>query len=370
MKQKDYLPIIFGIVICFIFAILIILVVILAITTTSSQDSTTTVDFKSNGNQIQPELPKNNNTGTIEVDRTTNVTPKIDSRKSLEYTEITPLSEGSWESEKSHRIKKCRTFKKYHRKRSHPIKSSSDFSSYTDDSEINSVGDSCDLPFDIHSPISECSVSIPYSEKSGKVYCKKEIISTGSNCVIVDVCSYSDMTIFLMDNGKFIVEREHSRTKIQSNVVLTKISSFQGYLYGISEAGELYRLQDAEDKIWIWSKIKWCSENIIDINSTFDGSKLWIQTEEKAYLYSDENVSEKIEFSKHKRRVYGKNHRHYVDIDMKTLSAKTSDGRKYDNVSYAALDYYDEVVTIPLDEKHKFKSIVIVDWKPFYLASL
>ena len=52
---------------------------------------------------------------------------------------------------------------------------------------------------------------------------------------MIDICSYSNVTVYLLDNSHIICENNESGNKyeVTNNIRFVKITSFGGYLYGI-----------------------------------------------------------------------------------------------------------------------------------------
>lgn len=274
------------------------------------------------------------------------------------------------------------------------------------DYEINSDGNYTDPPFDVRSGDSTDkintrrtlaalagnnvieSVSTPCEEKDGVYYCRnliniKELHQpwqehkTTYHSPVIDVCSYSNATLFLLDDGNIICEiNENSdrRYRTSNNIKLRKITSFNGYLYGVSVDKILYTLPNAyfadHNNNWIWSIVNWAPRDIKHISSTHDGSHIWIQTNSTGYLYNNPNVIiDKIPYHDGKR-VYGRDNKHYIDIKASDNNAYVFPGNNlHHNIYDAALSYYDEVIAIHPSEKSEYRSIVIVNWHPYYIRA-
>ena len=281
------------------------------------------------------------------------------------------------------------------------------------DDEINSNCDRLDMPFDVRSQNSDnnnsdnnnnninendtngTNVSIPYNEKNGIYYCRNnkiDIISNTESSKVIDICTYSTNTVFLLENTDITIENSNNdksendkskndkgseknvikRYKKKNNVKLCKITTFYGYLYGLGENGYLYILQNIsfESTDWLWQKIEWSVNNIIHISATYNGEYLWTQTSDNiGYLYDKpNNVMEKLE-NVYDKRVYGRDEKNYVEInEIKHTAIIRPSNYKIDNIYDAALSYYNELVTINIDEKEKYKKVVIINWKLYYLC--
>lgn len=231
------------------------------------------------------------------------------------------------------------------------------------------------------------TVTTPYEEHDGVYYChrynnhistkpKKNHRNTSVSEIhrksVIDVCSYSDSTLFLMDDGDIIKEKtDRVKVRISNNVKLVRITSYNGYMYGLDRNGKLYHLPNSNlgNKSWTWLECDFTKniKNITHISSTLDGSHLWLQTATEGYLF-DEQGDEIEKFETKHKRVYGINKDHYMDIDQKACKAEIYPKRKIEhNIYDGALSYHNEVVAIHPDEKHQFIGVAIVNWKPYFV---
>ena len=278
------------------------------------------------------------------------------------------------------------------------------------DDEINSYGDRSEAPFDIRSDSTPGStrddntpittrVSTPYEERDGAYYCRnnkdkntnkqninkqdtdKQNTSKQNNIEaeinhssVIDVCSYSDTTIFLLTDRNVTCEIFNDsikkRYRAHNNTELLRIVSYDGYLYGVGADRKLYTLPNNHltDTNWIWDIVKWAPADVIHVSSTHDASHLWIQTYTHGYLYGDNGgMISKIPYTG-LRRVYGRDIGHYIDIDYNKHNAMVHPTNiVIRNVIDAALSYYDEVVAIYVADSDKYRAITIVNWKPYYI---
>ena len=277
----------------------------------------------------------------------------------------------------------------------------------TDDEE-NSVGDKLDMPFDVKSQDTDeihemngiyemnntnesyrTNVSIPYKENNGIYYCRNnkiDIISNTESSKVIDICTYSTTIIFLLEDNDIIVEKNLEvinikesyennkiiRYKKKNNVRLNRIITFKGYLYGLGGNNSLYILPNInfDSKYWGWDLVDWGSKNIKHVSNTYTNEYLFIQTKENiGYLYDNpNNVIEEINDMKY-RRVYGRDDKNYIDIndDENSVIIQPSGNKIYD-IYDAALSYYNELITITIEEKEKYKKVVIVNWKLYYIS--
>lgn len=251
----------------------------------------------------------------------------------------------------------------------------------TPDYEINSEGNVIEIPFEVRSKDTVdddyiTSVSTPCEQKNGVYYCRSNNVEYTSQKVlehssVVDVCSYSNTTIFLLENGEIICEVEgKKRYKITNNIKLNRITTFGGYLYGTNIEGRLYSLPNNYffTSSWNWSVVNWAPIKIIHLSTTHDTSHLWVQTYNKGFLYNENGSLVTEILYKGKKRVYGKDLNYYIDIDQDKYTATLNPGSTViNNVYDAALSYYNEVVAIDPSEKDLYRGIKIVNWRPYYI---
>lgn len=258
-----------------------------------------------------------------------------------------------------------------------------------DDSQ-NSDGSGVDQPFEVRSGDSfeDRSVSTPCREKNGIYYCRNNKVpvlsapgaeTTPCSSPVVDVCSYSNATVFLLADGTVTVEVKFDesssphRYRAVNNVTLARIFTFDGYLYGLSSSGKLYNLPNGYFSTgnWLWLQSTFAVNlaTVTSASATYDGKNLWLQTALYGYLYGEKGVLLSQSEFVNKRRVYGKNLKHFVDLDTTDNTAVVSSGKKLTNIFDAALSYYDEVIPITLLEKTVYRGVKVVDWKVFYLRT-
>ena len=264
------------------------------------------------------------------------------------------------------------------------------------DDEENSTGNYKDAPFDVRSadttdskyknyrneyPVT--SVSSPCEEKDGVYYCRSNkaeqtINNTIDRSPVIDVCSYSNATLFLLENGNIICEieadnpDEKSRYRTSNNIHLLRITSFKGYLYGMGVDHKLYTLPNSyfPTMNWLWNCVAWAPIDIKHISSTHDGSHLWIQTNSTGLLYNSPDVKQSLDWISYHKRIYGRDVDHYIDINQSNFTAKIYPQNKtINNIYDGALSYYHEVIVIHPSESDKYRSITIVNWKPYYIRA-
>ena len=269
------------------------------------------------------------------------------------------------------------------------------------DNEINSDGCTTDGPFDLRSQCSTVhsrstsdssasvqyrgSVSTPCQEHDGVYYCRKnssvvqmnelgDEISGIEHSAVIDVCSYSSATIYLLNNSNIICENENGRWRATNNIKLQRIVSYDGYIYGVSETRTLYKLSNdnfTHDR-WSWTVVDWAPYNIMHICTTLDSKALWIQAREterasvRGFLYSATGVV--FHDVGDIKRIYGRDTEHYLDLNPNNNTAVLYPGTtSVNNVYDAGLSYYNEVMSISPSEKQLYRGITIVDWKPYYI---
>jgi hypothetical protein len=266
-------------------------------------------------------------------------------------------------------------------------------SSPSSDDEINSWGSHSDQPFDIRSGLSTpvstdqdsvTQISTPCQEHDGIYYCRslqaqiEEIDSTvHQSSPVIDVCTYSDATLFLLEDGHIIAEREAGgtankvRLRITNTIKLIQIRGFSGYIYGVDFRGDLHFLPNNYfgTTNWRWSPAGWAPGQIKHLSTTHDGGHLWLQTDGgSAYLYDrPHHCILELEAYTY-RRVYGRDLAHYLEIDTTHHTAILHPEQKHlSNVCDGALSYYDEVVAIHPADRAIYRGITIVNWRPYYI---
>lgn len=261
----------------------------------------------------------------------------------------------------------------------------SEVSSYDD--EINSLDNRMENDmFDIHSSnttneydnkcISRCEREDSYINQCVKnpidevLYCSTNEVNIKN---AIDVCSYSDYTIFLLDDSSIITEDcNNDKINITNNIKLNRIISFNGYLYGIDNSGVMFTLPNNyfTTTEWIWNKVEWIDYKITHMSTTHDNQYLWLQNNENGYLYDGDNTLLLSLDYCNKRRMYGIDTTHYIDIDTINHNCVVYPEEKIiDNIWDATLSYYNEVIAIHPSQKDKYKRIVVVNWVPYYLKN-
>jgi hypothetical protein len=106
---------------------------------------------------------------------------------------------------------------------------------------------------------------------------------------IIDVCSFSNFTLFLLENGNIIKETnsQHEKTEIKNNIIFMRIFPFNGYLHAIDRNGYLYSLSNnyLNSIEWKWEKCIWFKDRIKYASTTLDTRYLLLQTYNKGFLF-------------------------------------------------------------------------------------
>jgi hypothetical protein len=251
------------------------------------------------------------------------------------------------------------------------------------DDEINSNGSREDQPFDVRSADSEDeeqSVSTPCQERNGVYYCRDKIPETIENpegsSKVLDVCTYSNGTVFLLVNGSIICEIKNGdsnkRYRAVNNVNLIRVLSYDGYLYGLSHNGKLFILSNEcfPTSNWMWIPVRWSPVDITYISASHDSSCLWIQTVSDGYLYGENNKLISNQSYTNKRRVLGKDDKSYIEIDDRHKIATVYPEKLIiSDIKDAVLSYYNEALAIQSNESDKYLAIRMVNWKPYYIRA-
>jgi hypothetical protein len=192
---------------------------------------------------------------------------------------------------------------------------------------------------------------------------------------VVDVCVYSDEIIFLMSDGSIKCKNESTGTTriVNSNVPLTRIVSYEGYLHGLGPRGILYILDETNDITWNWRISSICNtiSSIIHISVPYDGNGLWIQTATTGYLYHKESeIPQSVTLqSAHIIRNYGKDTTTYIESDTENrVLTVYPNGKQMEDVVYGILSYHGDIIVLDrVKEQEGYIRIVLVHWKPYYI---
>ena len=207
----------------------------------------------------------------------------------------------------------------------------------------------------------------PCLEMAGAIHAK--------DTTVLDAISYSKATLLLRSNGKISITEANSQRRTASNsVTLTRLSVFKGYLYGVGNDALLYSLADShlQGEHWNWSRASWCTEKIAHISTPLDRSILWVQTLTSTggigYLYTEAGPTNTIYQMGAKKRVYGRDKDHYLELDQGTHTVLLyPEGTQQVGLFDAALNYDGTVAGIPLADYQTYQRVTIVDWKPYFI---
>ncbi len=208
----------------------------------------------------------------------------------------------------------------------------------------------------------------------------------------IDVCGYDNSTYVLFKNGNILrltpkdqskhpSETTYKSFNISCNIVLKRIISFGGYLFGVGK-GSLYQLDSRtySTPTWKWNKCLWAPTNITWVSSTLTGSHLWIQcstgkqnNRETCYLYQNENSRAPKQVQQvilvGKKRVYGLDVKSYLEIHLsKHTAIKYPTKNTIDNIVTGALTYDGDIIRISKSLSDIISDVRIVHWEPHYIS--
>ncbi|MEK7070302.1 MAG: hypothetical protein AAB966_00690, partial [Patescibacteria group bacterium] len=146
-----------------------------------------------------------------------------------------------------------------------------------------------------------------------------------SETKIIDFVWYSTYIIALLENQTILQLTYDPITTvitdmmtISSNQHLTNLTVYAGFLYGLdSGTGIFYELGGTSfgTTVWSWSAKNIGVTDITYINSTLDGSFLWVQDATTGYLFTTPNFTLSTSFAyANSIRVYGLTSVQFVDI--------------------------------------------------------
>lgn len=242
------------------------------------------------------------------------------------------------------------------------------------DSENNSCGsDHRNYDFDVKSGFSSdidselSEIISPCQQQNGIFYCNPKTQKTNP---VIDVCTYSNSTIFLLENGN-IIKQDTDKQLITNNVKLNRLVTFNGYIYGTNHNGTLFVMLNVyyNTPNWLWEECLWAPKDITWMSNTHDSKFLWLATDSKGILYDQpDNIISEVYHNVHNKRIYGKDCHTYLDINIKDMSATLyPNGKIITNIYDGAISYYNDVLIIKPEEKDTYRKIAIINWKPYYL---
>lgn len=242
------------------------------------------------------------------------------------------------------------------------------YSNNSEDDEVNSCGDT-DYPinFLINSNSSDSfdeisndvEIITPCGIDNGKMYCDNTIQK------VVDVTTYSNYILYLINDGSIIAKNTDTSEKqnIQSDLIIEKIVSFGGYIYGLFD-GTLYYSTSLTNLRWKKSQI--LITDIHHISVTLDETHLWVQNYEQGWLYSNNFkvvTNEPIKGI----RIYGNSIYDYIEI-FSGIGKIYKDGNLIEekkNVYSGVMDHNGIVLWLKYDDE--YLGVVLVGWTPCYL---
>lgn len=183
----------------------------------------------------------------------------------------------------------------------------------------------------------------------------------------VDICNYSIYTVYLMNNGNIILDEQGKTKKITTDIRMTHLCNFNGYIYAISDKKSLYHLDNntLDHDFWKWKKEK-IIDDIIDMSATHDKQNLWIRNSKVGILYDkDSNEIERIPSAS--RRIYGVDKTNYLVIDKKGITS-------YPNSKHHGKS--DDVIDLLIDHKgmihfltkKKYRMIKLINYEVCYIV--
>ena len=198
-----------------------------------------------------------------------------------------------------------------------------------------------------------------------------------NNIQVINVASYSDLVIFLLENGNMVINKfkefynaiDNNIREISNNMEISQLTAFNGYLYGLGTNGNLYSLNNDsfDSNNWDWIQEQQGITGIINITSTLEFQHLWVQTSSTGYLFDNNNdIILSIDYPSTSIRIYGTNMNNYFDLENNIATVMPS-GTATSNVYAGVLNYYNDLIYINTDDAYKYLGITIVDWNPYYL---
>jgi len=232
------------------------------------------------------------------------------------------------------------------------------------DDEMNSCGEYEDESFCIESMSSEEEIVQPIECETKP---KQDMIVCSKN--IIDCCSYSDENLFLYKEGTIICQTRDEERQIHCNRHLKRLFVFDGELYGLTKS-TLYVLSMNyyNTCYWVFSKVKWAPSSILYVNVTLDEKWIWIQTDQKCYLFDSHD--KKIKYDCDYKRVYGVDQHTYLDFSISSQCHITINGKMVETVNdviSGVIDCHNQITFLYVDDQYLYKDIRIVNYKPYYI---
>ncbi len=183
---------------------------------------------------------------------------------------------------------------------------------------------------------------------------------------IVDICNYSSYAIYLMSDNSFVVSESGNNRNVKSELDISSINNFNGYLHAIGN-NRLYYLDNntLDTDQWGWIRVSWAPHDIVDMSIPHDKSFIWLRNKSHGYLYDHSgHLIEKVDNPY--RRVYGVDRHNYVTFDNNGDAIVQPGHEPILDVKDAVIDHKGELFI--LDNKdERYRMIRLVDWKGFYI---
>lgn len=196
--------------------------------------------------------------------------------------------------------------------------------------------------------------------------------SVSDNKNYIDMCSYSNMTLALHNDGRIVVQPAGSPSYyVNNNIKLKRIFSYCNYLTGLAEDGIIVWLEQDQVKghQWQWKRYSNFPENITSCSVTLNQECLWLHDSynSQGYLYKGINMIEQKMQYKY-RRVYGLDQQTYLEIDERSRTATVHPtGQQFTDVYDAVIEYPDKIAIITGDQRNLYNGMAIVNWKAMYI---
>lgn len=178
----------------------------------------------------------------------------------------------------------------------------------------------------------------------------------------LDVTVHQGSIYLLLEGGDILRITDHAPIKFTGQVIMEKIFSF-GDFYGIS-MGHLYIA--TIDESLSWRLIRDIPSGILGASVTLNNKYLWLETENRGYIYNNSLKRVREVGSSFKKRVYGWDLKVYIDHYPDKII--TEDGKVISNVKTAA--YFPDGELISYDQGDIYFVKVCYyqgDYVPFFI---
>ena len=148
----------------------------------------------------------------------------------------------------------------------------------------------------------------------------------------IDVVCHDGYIYVLLEGGDILRVTDQMPTRLDSDIAIEQIVSFGGCLYGTCE-GSLYR--GYEDTLrFKWKQIEDIG-NLVNMNCTYDGRHLWLETSSQGHLYDTNwDLVDRVKNKNFIKRVYGSSKKYYLDYHHDSVVASTGDVYPPGNATY------------------------------------